>query len=423
MHILWVKVGGLWPPNTGGRLRSLALIEALARRHRITVLTTHGPADDPAGLARRLAPAAEVISVPHEIPKRTSRAFPLAVVRSWASRYPVDLWRCRVPALRAALDQQIRRATPDLCIADFLAAVPTVPFTGPVPVVVFSHNVEHLIWQRLGATEPRAWKRALLAVEWRKMRRCEADACRRATLTLSVSDADRDRLAALAPSARIVAIPTGVDLDYFTPRGLPENPDALVFVGSMDWYPNEDGALDFITSTLPIIRRARPSTTFTIVGRNPSARLRAAADAAAVTVTGTVDDVRPYLERAAVAVVPLRVGGGTRIKIFEALAMGKALVSTTIGAEGLPLTPGAHFLQADGAGPFADRVLTLLGDPAARQAIGRSGRQLVEQHYSWTQAARVFESACEEVVTRASKRFRTRIRWMRDGGLPGEGRP
>jgi glycosyltransferase involved in cell wall biosynthesis len=423
MNILWVKVGGLWPPNTGGRLRSLALIQELARRHRVTLLTTHGSQDDPRGLADHLAPAVDVVSIPHEIPKRTSRAFPLAVARSWFSSYPVDLWRCRIPTLSATLEARLRTDPPDLCIADFLAAVPTVRFEGPVPVVVFSHNVEHMIWRRLAANASSRLTRGLLEIEWRKMRGHEIRACRRAALTLTVSEADRDRLSALAPSARLAAVPTGVDLAYFTPRTIAEDPDALVFVGSMDWYPNEDGTLDFIASTWPIIHRARPSTTFTIVGRNPSARLREAAAAAGVTVTGTVDDVRPHVERAAVAVVPLRVGGGTRIKIFEALAMSKALVSTTIGAEGLPLTPGTHFLQADGAEAFAAGVLALLRDPDRRRRLGQAGRQLVEQQYSWTHAARVFESACEEVVTRASKRSRTRIRWMRDGRLPGESRP
>ncbi|HEY7789173.1 MAG TPA: glycosyltransferase family 4 protein [Vicinamibacterales bacterium] len=422
MHLIWVKVGGLWPANTGGRLRSLALIQELAQRHRITLLTTHGRHEDPDGLQAHLGPGVEVVSIAHEIPKRTSRTFPLALARSWLTSDPVDLWRCRIPALRAALDDRLRRDTPDLCIADFLAAVPTVTFGGPVPVVVFSHNVEHMIWQRLAATASNRITRGLLALEWRKMRRREVDACRRATLTLTVSDPDRDRLAALAPSAHIQSIPTGVDLGYFTPRSTDQDPDALVFVGSMDWYPNEDGTLDFMATTLPLIRRARPSTSFTIVGRNPSARLREAAAAAGAAVTGTVDDVRPFLERAAVAVVPLRVGGGTRIKIFEALAMGKALVSTTIGAEGLPLTPGTHYLQADQPEAFADHVLGLLRDPAARLALGQTGRQLVHQHYSWTHAAHVFESACEEVVTRASKRSRTRIRWMRDGRLPGESR-
>lgn len=135
-----------------------------------------------------------------------------------------------------------------------------------------------------------------------------------------------------------------------------------------------------------------------VVGRNPTHRLRTVAAAAGVRVTGTVDDVRPYLAEATVYVVPLRVGGGTRLKIFEALAMGKAVVATTVGAEGLPLVPDQHFLQADDPGAFAHAVVSLLREPVRRKALGRAGRRLVEERYSWPQVACEFEARCREVV-------------------------
>ncbi len=154
-------------------------------------------------------------------------------------------------------------------------------------------------------------------------------------------------LAKIAPEACVRSIPTGVDVSYFTPDGTAETPGRLVFVGAMDWYPNEDAALHLIDAILPLIRREQPDVSLCIVGRNPSARVLAAAAAAGVEVTGTVNDVRPHIAEATVLVVPIRVGGGTRLKIFEALAMAKAVVSTTIGAEGLPLTDGEHLLLAD----------------------------------------------------------------------------
>jgi glycosyltransferase involved in cell wall biosynthesis len=230
------------------------------------------------------------------------------------------------------------------------------------------------------------------------MRRFERRTCTAARLTLAVSEPDRALLEETAPGARVVAIPTGVDTGYFSPRPGPERP-GLVFTGSMDWYPNEDGILHFAENTLPLIRREVPGTEVTVVGRDPSARLRAAAARAGLRLTGTVADVRPYVAESAVYVVPLRVGGGTRLKIFEALAMAKPVVSTTVGAEGLPLVPGRHFIQADDPGAFAGAVVSLLRDPERRGALGREGRRLVEQHYAWPQVARRFEAACREVVS------------------------
>src|SRR5262249_35606437 len=159
----------------------------------------------------------------------------------------------------------------------------------------------------------------------------------------------------------------------------------LVFTGSMDWYPNEDGIVHFIDAVLPRIRRAVPAASLTVVGRNPSDRLRSAAAAAGVQVTGLVDDVRPHMAEAAVYVVPLRIGGGTRLKIFEALSMAKAVVSTAVGAEGLPLAPGRHFLQADDPAAFGEAVTSLLRDPARRRAIGAAGRGLGEARGSWAE--------------------------------------
>jgi glycosyltransferase involved in cell wall biosynthesis len=271
-----------------------------------------------------------------------------------------------------------------------------------VPVVFFSHNVEHMIWKRLCDVETRWWRRALLEIEWRKMRRYESRACARAKLTVAVSDADRAALAAQAPGAGLRAIPTGVDLSYFTPNGYREAPAALVFTGSMDWYPNEDAILYFLEQILPLVRREMPGLTLSVVGRNPTPRLLAAAGAAGIRVTGTVSDIRPYVAEAAVYIVPLRIGGGTRLKIFEALAMGKAVVSTSVGAEGLPLVDGEHFLKADDPPAFAAAVAALLRDPERRKALGAAGRRLVEERYSWRHAAREFESRCREVLTDAS---------------------
>ncbi len=399
VRLLWVKVGGLWPLNTGGRLRSFHIISELSKKHRVVLLTTHGPGDDPEGLAARLPRCERVVSAPHLIPKHSSARFAGAVAQSWFSPLPVDLWKWRVPALREEIRRLLSSQAVDVCIADFLFAVPNVGTDGRVPVIFFEHNVEHMIWKRMTQVETSSWRRVLLGLEWRKMRRYEAHACSRADLTLAVSEVDRTLLATHAPDAKICSIPTGVDTTFFTPNRSAELPGSLVFTGSMDWFPNEDAILHFMDAILPHIRQEIPHVHLTVVGRNPTPRLRAAASEARVRVTGTVDDVRPYVANAAVYVVPLRIGGGTRLKIFEALAMEKAVVATTVGAEGLPLTPGAHFLQADDPAGFARAVVSLLQDPAHRRSLGAAGRRLIEERYSWPHVAREFERRCEEAMT------------------------
>ena len=402
LRILWVKVGGLWPPNTGGRLRTLHMIAELSQRHRVSVITTRHPADESSGLRTRLAACEGIDAVPYTLPKQGTSRFALAVARSWASPYPADLWRWRIPAVRARIRERLAEGV-DLCVADFLVAMPNLPSRTTTPVVLFEHNVEYMIWKRLHEVEKRPARRALLGLEWRKMRQYEARACARASLTVAVSEADRALLAANAPGADIRAIGTGVDTTYFHPNGAFEAPASLVFTGSMDWYPNEDAIMYFIAEILPELRREVPGLSLAVVGRDPAERLRAACAAAGVQVTGTVADVRPHVAEAAVYVVPLRIGGGTRLKIFEALAMGKAVVSTRVGAEGLPIVPGEHFLQADSPADFTQAVVTLLKDPDRRRALGRAGRRLVEERYSWTQVTRQFEGHCEEVVARHAR--------------------
>ena len=419
MRIVWVKMGGLWPATTGGRVRSLNTISELARGHEVTVITTHGRGDDPDGLKRQLAGCARVISIPYAVPKRGSTAFAAAVAGSWFSRYPVDLWKWGVPAVRRAVGEVLDGGDVDLCVADFLFAAVNVPMParvrwgqGTVPVLLFEHNVEYLIWKRLADLETTPWRRALLEMEWRKVRACEAEACRRATLTIAVSDDDRDRLQDLDADIQAVSIPTGVDTTFFTPLPNAEVPGRLVFSGSMDWHPNEDAVCYFVDEILPRIRAEVPDASFTIVGRNPGARVKALADCPGIAVTGTLDDVRPAIAEGSVYVVPLRAGSGTRIKIFEALAMGKAVVSTRVGAEGLGLESGRQFLAADTPHDFAHAVVRLLRDPMRRHALGHAGRALVEANYSWSKVARQFEARCEEVVAEHAYAGREAIRGL-----------
>jgi glycosyltransferase involved in cell wall biosynthesis len=374
-------------------------VSALSRHHRVTLVTTHGAGDDPEGLARQLPDCQRVVSIPYDVPKRGSSAFPMTVARSWFSSYPVDLWKWRVAEVGDTVHALVENDQIDVVVSDFLFAAANVPLGGTVPVVLFQHNVEYLIWKRLSALERNPIKKLLFAIEWRKLRDKESEICSRADLTVAVSEEDRARLAEMAPAARTGAIPTGVDTAYFAPAGRPQIPTRLVFSGSMDWHPNEDAVIYFGESILPKIREQVPGASFVIVGRNPTQKVRDAAERLGMIVTGTVDDVRPYLDEAAVYVVPLRAGSGTRMKIFEALGMAKPVVSTTVGAEGLGLSDQKEFIAADKPEDFAAAVVHLLHNEVRRHELGQAGRALVVERYSWPQVAREFEAHCEGVVT------------------------
>jgi glycosyltransferase involved in cell wall biosynthesis len=397
VHILWVKVGGLWPLNTGGRLRSFNIVSELARQHQLVLLTTHAPGENPGALANALPQCERVSSFPYAAPKWRSPRLAWMLMRSWFSSMPVDVWKHRVPALQREASRLLASRQFDLCIVDFVFAAPNVDFSSRVPIAFFAHNVEYMILKRLSRTVRMPLLKALLEIEWRKMRRYEAMVNRTAQITIAVSPQDREIFKSDSPEARVVSVATGVDVEFFAPHDVPETPLELVFTGSMDWHPNEDAVLHFIANILPRVRREIPGVTFTIAGRNPSRRVQLAAADNAVNVTGTVDDIRPYVDAAAVCVVPLRVGGGTRLKIFEALSMGKAVVATSIAVEGLPLVDGQHYLNADEPDEFAQSVIALLRDPERRRALGRAGRLLTRERYAWPRIAQQFSTYCDTV--------------------------
>lgn len=401
MRVLWVKIGGLWPLDSGGRLRSFNLVRELSHGHEVTVATTLEPGAPSGMLRRHLPDCREIIEIPYRPVKHGDLRFPLVLAKSWLSRRPVDIERSRIPALAEAVRARLETGRFDLCVADFLCALPNVPGGGRTPVLLFEHNVEHMIWKRLAQTSKGWPQRLVLEAEWRRLRRYERRACGQVARTVAVSEADRDQLRAMAPGAQVFAVPTGVDTAYFAPRPQIAERNEVVFVGSMDWYPNEDAMRWCIETILPPLRERVPDVAVTVVGRNPSAGFQRHAQDHGVEVTGTVPDVREFVARAAVCVVPLRVGGGTRLKIFEGLAMAKATVTTTVGAEGLPLVDGEDVVFADEPGAFAEQVARLLKDPERRRQLGQSGRERVLARHAWDRVAAEFAALCQFAGRRA----------------------
>jgi sugar transferase (PEP-CTERM/EpsH1 system associated) len=395
VRILFVSAPLLFPANTGGRIRSSEILRRLCRRHRITAVCFQTPHDTARSLAEMRGCCEHLELVAWRDAAKFTPRFYAALLASAPSPLPYTVWKYRSQAMR----RRLIASAPDhdVIVCDFLQPMVNVPAMLATPVVLFQHNVEAVILQRHIEHTANPLVRTYLRLELAKLARFEARALRRATHTIAVSDVDRDLMASLYGVSNVSVVAGGVDADYWRPGADHEGLD-LVFTGSMDWLPNQDAVLYFVRDILPLIRREVP-VSFWIVGRNPPGTIRdLERSAPGVKVTGTVDDVRPWVQRAAVYVVPLRIGGGTRIKILEAMAMAKCVVSTTVGAEGLPVEPGRHLLLADSPAAFASTVVSLLVNDARRRSLGLAARELVVSGLTWDAAADRFAAICERVV-------------------------
>jgi polysaccharide biosynthesis protein PslH len=400
MRILWLNTGLLLPLDKGGKLRTWHLMRHLAKRHAITCVSFADPDQPPEHRTGMREVCSELVTVPRRESTKEGVRFYAGAARHLLDRLPYAIAQYRSAGYRHAVRSLLDRHRFDRIVCDFLVPAVNLPVRLPCPSVLFTHNVEAEIWRRHAETAKGWLRKRLYAVQWRRMRRFEGRTVARFDRVLAVSDVDREtlqRLYANQLSAPVTVIPTGVDTTYFTPQPVPtEGAKRLVFTGSMDWLPNEDGVLFFCREILPRIRRAEPDVTFTIVGRSPTPAVRRLAADRGVEVTGRVEDVRPYLAKSALYVVPLRIGGGTRLKIFEAMAAERAVVSTSIGAEGLPTEHGRHLVIADGPEAFSQAVVGLLRDAAARMRIEHAARALVTERYDWAVAAAHLETSLVE---------------------------
>ena len=399
MRILWVKAGGLVPPDTGGRIRSYNILKHLAHRHEVTFFTFYGdhPGDRHAELASMLA---HLVCVPLQLPMSHTLSEAIQYGRYALTSQPYAIAKYCRPEVAARLRNLLRDEEFDIMVCDFVNAGGVVPWEFSCPKILFAHNVEAQIWQRhYQNARNLLWK----AVAWREcgtMHRAEQKYLKLADHVMTVSEVDREFFSQFIDPSKITAIPTGVDIEFFQPERYEAGENVLVFTGSMDWIPNEDGIFYFLQGIFPRVRQQVPDAQLWIVGRSPSAKLKAmAAQDGGIRVTGRVEDIRPYIRDAAAYIVPLRIGGGTRLKIFEAMAMGKAGVSTSIGAEGLPVEHRKNILLADQPEDFADNIVTLLRDPYYRERLGRAARLLVERDHSWESVTSEFEKVLARVTS------------------------
>lgn len=400
VHILWLKTELLHPLDKGGRIRTYQMLRHLVREHRITYLTLDDGQRDANAIQSAKEYCSDLICIPARTARRGTPRFYWQLARNLASSLPYSVGKYRSSSMEREITRLTRPGSVDLVVCDFLFPAVNMPTQVPIPMLLFQHNVEAMIWHRHAAVATNPLRRGYMHRQWRRMHAFERDQCRRFDHVVAVSPEDVAWFANAYGVRSLSHVPTGVDTDYFRPSyAVPSDPHNIVFTGSMDWLPNEDAVGHFADAVLPRITTAFPTATFSIVGRNPSPSVVALGHKhAAIHVTGTVADVRPYLERARVFVVPLRIGGGTRLKIFEAMAMEKAIVTTSVGAEGLPVHDGEHLLIADTPAAFADAVLRLLRDPPYATALGARAAALVRSRFGWQHAAEKFTEICLRTV-------------------------
>lgn len=399
-RLLFVSTVFLFPADTGGRIRTANILRGMKGGRFEIVLASPAAA----GVERHAGELARVAD--RFVSWPAVRDYPLrrfARLAQLARALPISVATDRLPAGQAAVARELQMP-PDLVLVDFAHAAVLLPEAVKPPIVVFTHNVEAEIYERHAERAPDALRRWVWRDQGAKMRLFEGAALRRAGTVIAVSERDREQLARRYGLASVATIPTGVDLDYFS-FVRPREPagETLVFTGSMDWRANIEGIEHFMDAVWPRIVALRPNARFVVVGRNPPADLvaRARNRGLAWQFTGFVDDVRPFVRQADAYVIPLRIGSGTRMKAYEAMALGCPVVSTALGMEGLTAEPDRHFLLADDPAAFAQAAIRLLQETDLRQRMAAEARALVAENFGAARVARAFEDICFEAYLSA----------------------
>jgi polysaccharide biosynthesis protein PslH len=388
VNVLFLSQIVPYPPHGGVLQRGYNLLRELGRHASVhllayvhpDVLTSPAAVEESRGALQRFCQSVEYF----RLWPKTSRVHQAAGLGlSLGSRQPFSVIAHRSAAFRHRVEAVLRERPYDVIHADTIALAQFVPPGRTSASVLTHHNIESMLMERRAKVESGSLARWFLRRETAKLRACEAAESPRFDVNIVVSQPDAAALSQIVSGLRTAVVPNGVDIEYFTPQPERETP-ALVYTGGMNMFANRDAVMHFLTDVWPLVVKETPEVTFFAVGQTPPPELKALAAAdPRIVVTDYVDDIRPYVARSAVYVVPLRVGGGTRLKVLDAMASGKALVSTSIGCEGIDVRPGEHLVTADTSERFAAEVVALLRNPARRLALGSAARRLVEERYSW----------------------------------------
>ncbi len=379
------------PPDFGGALRVYHLLKQVAQRHAVTVLTYGTPED-----AGRIRSEFDLPQVRVVAPTWKASSRRAGQLYSTFTRHSFFQQSVTDPAFQAELDALLGAEKFDVVQTEFSHLGPFSLKTNALKVLD-THNVEYDNFRRMYESTARGLKKLHYGLEFQKMKADELRWCRLNDAVLTTSERDKE-LFRKDIDTPIHVVPNGMDGAYFAPRAdvVPEE-HSIVFTGMMAYVPNHDGITWFLDDVLPLIQQKVPQVKLYVVGKNPPDEITRRASQN-VVVTGTVPDVRPYVWRSSVYVVPLRMGGGTRLKVAEALAMRKPMVSTRIGCEGIDLQDGESALMADSPQDFADAVVRLLGDKALRQKLAENGAKVAAQKYDWNVIGQTLEAIYKRAV-------------------------
>jgi glycosyltransferase involved in cell wall biosynthesis len=396
MRLLFLSPAVPFPSNNGINMRSAAVLKALADLGHDIHLIALGPPEE-ANNEEAKQVCSSISMVPYVLKNLSASADYAARLRNLASPLPYGVVRYQVPAMRDTISRVLQHGEIDAVVCNGIGVLVNLPETR-VPVLLDVADVEHIILKRYLKREHNPAKFVYAWLEYRKLKAWEQGAYKKTNHVVLCSEFDKSVAQQMAPSVPISVVPNVVDTDYYKPVA-PVGGTTLLYTGGMDWYPNRDAVEFFAFSILPAIRQRVPEVKFVVAGRNPSPDFVREFDGVpGMEFTGTVPDIRPYIAAATVCVVPLRIGSGTRLKILEAGAMAKSMVSTRLGAEGLDFVDGSEIVLADEPAAFANAVVELLGDPGRRASMGTSARKRVEQGYSYSVLKRSLNKALENIA-------------------------
>ena len=399
MKILFLSPTVPFPLTDGGRIRVFNLLKQIAKKSDITLLALETQPTDAEGVAALQQLGIHVHLVPNA--STLPRLSFSTLVKAFLKRQPITVARYDLPAYRQKFKELIATENYDLVHYEMFHTAQFHTETD-LPGVLSQQNVDSAIWRRLCSETANPFYKFAYWTQQLAFQRYERVLSPKFDAVTCTSDIDAAVFQQHCAEDTIEIIPNGVDVTHYQPDFTSESAAHLIYIGSMDWYPNEDAVAFFADEILPGIQSEVPEVQFSIVGGSPSARVQKLAERDGVVVTGRVPEIKPYFAEATVFVVPLRIGSGTRLKILEALAMGKAVVSTSVGAEGLALRDGEEIFIADAPNPFADVVARLLTDPVLRRRIGENGRTRVEKDYDWRSIGAKLHQRYTEIGRRAS---------------------
>ena len=396
MRILFLSPTLPFPLTDGGRIRVFNLLKQIALKNDVTLLALETQPTDKNSIVNveQLGVKVHLVQYASTLPPLSAKTFFSALFK----RQPITVARYDVPVYREKFRELLTTETFDIVHFEMFHTAQFHTETD-LPGVLSLQNVDSAIWQRLQRETESLFYISAYWSQKRAFQRYERVLSPKFNVVTCTSEVDAAVFERYCTEGTVKVIPNGVDVPHFTPDHVSEDAAHLIYIGSMDWYPNEDAARFFAEEILPQIQKDVPDAKFTIVGGNPSERVQRLTDIEGVVVTGRVPEIKPYFAEATVFVVPLRIGSGTRLKILEALAMGKAVVSTRVGAEGLALRDGEEILIADEPDTFADAVTRLLTDRDLRQKIGANGRVRVEQDYDWHSIAEKLHTVYESLLS------------------------